>query len=197
MPQKSETQRTASAASARSADQAGMPGLLPTAAVVALSAVVCGAWLMSDAATAPKPEPGAQAVVSELAQVDDQDVTAALATMIDSANVMAQFKQRSGACPPPLAWVSVALAPGQPAATIRLRSGAYFSPVFNLSNVPVRVTIPYPAPYETGHGTLTAMDAGGAAIIALLPAWHVPAQTGDATRPVSWRIGARCKSPNG
>jgi len=152
---------------------------------------------MSDAATAAKPEAGAQAVVSELANVDDQDVTAALTTINDSAGFLAQSKQRAGGCPLPLAWVSVALAPGQPAATVRLRSGSYFSPVFNLSDVPVRVAIPYPAPYETGHGMLTAMDAGGAAIIALLPAWHVPAQTGDATRAVTWRIGNRCKPPNG
>jgi len=197
MTRNSETERPITTTGVRTIDQSRLPGLWPAATVVLLSGIVGWVWLMSGAGTATTPEAGAQAVVSELGQVDDRDVTGALTTMNGSNEFLAQFKQRTGACPLPLAWVSLALAPGQPATTIRLRSGTYFSPVFNLSNVPVRLAVPYPAPYETGHGTLTAMDVGGSAIIALLPAWHVSAQNGEATREVTWRIGSRCKPPNG
>jgi hypothetical protein len=143
------------------------------------------------------PERSAGAIVSDLAQVDDQDVTAALTTMSGSAAYLEQFKARAGGCPRPLAWVSLVRTTGEPAGTVRLRSGTYFSPTFNLSDMPVRVAIPYPGPYEAGRGVLMAMNAGGSAIIALLPAWHMSAQGGEGTREVTWRISDRCKQPDG
>ncbi|MGA9868046.1 MAG: hypothetical protein WBQ75_16600 [Acetobacteraceae bacterium] len=116
--------------------------------------------------------------------------------MNGSTAFLAQFRQRTGGCPRPLAWVSLGRAAAQPAGTVRLRSGTYFSPVFKLTDIPVRIAIPYPGPYETGHGTLMAMNAGGSAIVALVPAW-VSARGGEATREVTWHPSKRCKQPGG
>ena len=140
-----------------------MPGLWPVASVTVLSAILCSLWLMPDLAATPAPDNDAGAVGSELAPVDQQDIEGALTTMDGSPAALARFKERAGGCPVPLAWITVSPAAGQQKGTIRLRSGRYFSPDFVLSGVPVRIAIPYPAPYETGHGDLTVLHAGGSA----------------------------------
>ena len=117
--------------------------------------------------------------------------------MTGSDAAFAQYREgKDGNCRTPLAWVTLALPPGEPVSHIRLISGSYFSPVFNLSVTPIRVAIPFPAPYETGSGVLTAIDAGGAATISLLPTWRVSAQEGKTTRPVTWTPVKSC-SRNG
>ena len=80
---------------------------------------------------------------------------------------------------------------------VRLRSGSYFSPIFNLSDAPVRVAIPYPGPYEMGRGRLTVMVTSGDVVVALEPAWHVSAQNGQASHEVTWHARINCKQqPN-
>ena len=191
----SETRQSGATAGTQADKQASIPGLMPAMAIAILSGLVCWFGLLSGGASTT--EGGGEMVSSALAQVDDQDVTAALTTMSGSAAFLAQFKDRTKGCPLPLAWVSLVGAPGQPTGTVRLQSGSYFSPVFNVTDMPVRVAIPYPAPYEAGHGTLTALEAGGGALISLLPVWHVSAQAGGATHGVSWPVNSRCKQPNG
>ena len=192
-----ETEARRSTAGGQVDDQRGIPGVLPAAAVAMLSGVLCWIWLVSGAGTAMTSAGDAAAVASELAQVDDQDVGAALTTMEGPTAFLARFKSRTAGCPEPLAWVTVARAPGQPAGTVRLGSGTYFSPVFDLSDAPVRIAIPYPGPYDAGHGTLTVMSAGGRAMVALRPAWQVPTQGGAASREVIWHPSDRCKSSHG
>jgi hypothetical protein len=190
--QQHDAERVSTAAETRSEQ---VPGLLPAVVVATLSGV--GFWLfLTSAVTGELPRDAANATASELAVVDQRDAAAALATMDGSTEFLAQFKQQKNGCPHPLAWVSVARAPGQPAGTIRLRSGNYFSPIFTLSDVPARVAIPYPSPYETGHGTLVAMHDGGAAVIALSPPWQVTQGDGPA-RQVTWPIALRCKPSDG
>ncbi len=63
--------------------------------------------------------------------------------------------------------------------------------------MPMRVAIPYPEAYETGRGRLTALDAGGSAIISLFPAWQVSAREGMASRSVTWHPGKVCMQPHG
>jgi len=65
-----------------------------------------------------------------------------------------------------------------------------------VSAKPVRVAIPFPAPYETGHGALTAIDVGGSATISLLPSWRVSAQDGKTTRAVTWHPVKNCSLRN-
>jgi hypothetical protein len=162
-----------------------------------MSGIVCWIWLTSAGMTAAPPASGTATITSEVAQVADQDVTAALTTMNGSLSFLTQFRQRTGGCPLPLAWVSVARVPGQPSGTVRFRSGTYFPPVFDLSDIPQRVALPYPGPYETGHGALTVMNAGGGAIVALTPALQVSTQSSNATRAVTWPVNNRCRSPGG
>ena len=171
------------------------PGIGLTLAIAVISGVVCWFWLASGRAnprrtTAPN--------VSDLKEVGDRDITGALTTMSLSNAVLAQFREgKDGRCRRPLAWVTLVSAPGEPPGHIRLISGTYYSPVFEVSATPVRVALPFPAPYETGRGTLTAIDVGGSATISLLPAWHVSVQDGKTTRAVAWHPVKSCSLRNG
>lgn len=171
------------------------PGLWPCSGIALLSGTLC--WLTLTATLPAGAEPGPEGQLSELAPVEDRDIAAALATMAGSPAFLARFRPGSTACPSPLALVSVARAPGQPPQLIRLHSGGYFSPLFNLAEVPVRVAIPYPSPYQTGHGKLAVMGAAGGAIVTLLPPWRVPATSGEATHEVTWKRAKDCETPAG
>jgi hypothetical protein len=164
--------------------------------VAVLSGIASWFWLMSDIAMPSAAESGDWAV-SDLAEVGDQDVADALTTIDGSSAFRAKFTDGKNGCRQKLAWVSLVSAPGQPPARLRIKSGEYYSPIFTVSAAPVRVAIPYPGPYETGHGKLTAIDTGGSVMIALRPAWQVPAKDGQATRDVTWQAGKRCGPPNG
>jgi hypothetical protein len=135
--------------------------------------------------------------VSSLKEVEAQDIAPALTTMSLPNGSLVKYQDGKEGCRQPLAWVSLASAPGEPPGHIRLISGAYVSPVFEVSATPVRVAIPYPAPYETGRGMLTAVDVGGGVMVALLPAWRVSAQEGKVTRPVTWTPVKNCSVRNG
>jgi hypothetical protein len=136
--------------------------------------------------------------VSDLTEVDERDIADALITMSPSNAVLAEFRTgKDGSCRRPLAWVSLVSAPGEPPSRIRLISGTYYSPLFEVSTTPVRVALPFPAPYESGRGVLSAIDVGGSATIALLPAWRVSAQDGKTTRAVTWQPVQNCSTPNG
>jgi hypothetical protein len=66
-----------------------------------------------------------------------------------------------------------------------------------LSDVPVRVAIPYPGPYEMGRGTLMVMVTSGNVVVALQPAWRVSAQNGQVSHEVTWHPRINCKQqPN-
>ncbi|ACB96366.1 hypothetical protein [Beijerinckia indica] len=190
MTQDSEVQRSAP----RPKDRDTAPGIRLAAAIAAIFGIIYWYWLMSGGANPSSPSADG---TSELAVVKDQEMTAALTTMNGPNAFLAQFQKGKDGCRPPLAWVSLVLAPGQPPGNIRLISGDYVSPVFAVSTVPMRIAIPFPRPYETGNGTLTAIDIGGSTMIALLPAWHVSAQDGKVTRPVIWHPIKRCEQPNG
>jgi hypothetical protein len=159
-----------------------------------ISGVVCWFWLVSGRAN---PLQAAAPNVSELTEVEEADVTGALTTMSPSNAMLAEFqKKQDGSCRRPLAWVTLVSAPGESPSRIRLISGSYYSPLFEVSATPIRVALPFPAPYETGQGVLTAIDAGGSATISLLPAWRVSVQDGKTTRPVTWHPVKSCGPRN-
>jgi hypothetical protein len=191
MTQDTEARRSAPRRKNRSAP----PGIGLTIAIAVISGVVCWFWLASGRANPPNP---AAPNVSELTEVDEPDIADALTTMSSPNAVLAQFRQsQDGSCRRPIAWVSLVSAPGEPPSHIRLISGSYYSPNFEVSATPVRVAIPYPAPYETGHGVLTAIDVGGSATVALLPAWRVSAQDEKTSRAVIWHPVKSCNPRNG
>jgi hypothetical protein len=190
MTQDTETRR----AVPRKKNRGAAPGIALIIAITLISGVVCWFWLATGRANPLKPTtPNA----SDLTEVKEGELAGALTTMDVSNEVRAQFKEaKEGGCRRPLAWVSLVSAPGEPPGHLRLISGTYISPVFEVSATPVRVAIPFPAPYETGHGALTAIDVGGTATISLLPTWRISAQDGKTTHTVTWHPVKSC-SPNG
>ena len=139
---------------------------------------------------------GAADAAGTLAEVKPDEMAGALSTMDPSAADRAKLADRK-ACGTRLAWVSIVQAADQPAVRIRLRSGRYVSPLFTVGPQPVRIALPYPAPYATGHGTLGVFTVGGAAVVGLQPVWHVAASAGEVTRTVTWRPDAGCLGPDG
>jgi hypothetical protein len=133
-------------------NESNVPGLWASI----LTALLFGtlSWFLFNSEIRTANTEGSASERLELAQVDDQEIAPALNTMGGSRSFQTQFKQGQAGCPQPLAWVSLARAKPGPPMTIRLRSGNYISPTFNLAGAPVRVAIPYPAPYEIGQGTL-------------------------------------------
>jgi hypothetical protein len=190
-PQLQQTDSNAKRASYRDS----MPGALPAVAGVALSAALCWIWLGSVSDRTASATAGV--TVSELSEVDQQDIPGALTTIAGSTAFQAQFKDRPSECRQSLAWVSAAAAPGAKASAIRLKSGNYISPVFTLSTTPVRIAIPYPATYETGHGPLTIIGATNKVVIALTPPWRPPEGTAPATAEVHWAPIKSCGTSHG
>jgi hypothetical protein len=190
MTQDTEARRSAP----RRKNQGALPGIGLTTAIAVISGVVCWFWLASGRANPLKPT---APNVSDLTEVEEPEVAGALTTMNPSNTVRAQFREgKENGCRRPLAWVSLVSAPGEPPSRIRLISGTYYSPIYEVSAAPVRVALPFPAPYERGHGALTAIDVGGSATISLLPAWRVSAQDGKTTHAVTWHPVKSCSPRN-
>ena len=178
---------------AGAADRGAVPGLWPAAAMAVFSTALCLGWLMSADAVATGPATGAMRSESSMAEVAAPDLDAALATMDGSTGFLAQFKATAQGCRRKLAQLTLTGAAG---AKVRLRSGGYHSPEFVLTAAPVRVALPFPAPYEIGHGELEILHVG-AASVALLPPWLVPAPDGMARHEVTWLPGPGCEPPHG
>ena len=190
MTQDTEARRSAP----RRKNQSALPGMGLAIAIAVITGVVCWFRLASGRANPLKPT---APDVSDLTEVEEPEVAGALTTMNPSDTLRAPFREgKEGGCRRPLAWVSLVSAPGEPPGRIRLISGTYYSPVFEVSATPVRVAIPFPAPYETGRGTLTALDVGGSATISLLPAWRVSPQDGKTTHTVTWHPVKSCSPRN-
>ena len=141
-------------------------------------------------------EDGSAASTGRLAEVAPGEMAGALSTMDLPSADRARLADGK-ACRARLAWVSIVPAPGQHGVRIRLQSGHYFSPMFTLGEQPVRVALPYPAPYAAGHGTLGVFTVGGAGIVGLRPAWRVAASDGEARRAVTWQPDKGCSNPDG
>jgi hypothetical protein len=168
------------------------------AVVAALSGSAFWFWLNSAFAAAARPgvEPDVQA--SELDLVGEADIADALKTVGGTPALLDRFQSKDGSCPLPLAWVSIAGAPGQPPTSVRLRSGVYLSPAYKLTDVPVRVAVPFPAPYDIGKGQLSVLGTGATASIALTPPWQIAFnQSSTSVHNVTWRPIKRCTDGNG
>ncbi len=156
-----------------------------------LSGLACWFWLFPLlAGDQTKAEIGS--VASEIAEVSEADVAGALSTMSVPGSTAARLQKDNRDCGNRLAWVSLSSLNGEGVHRARLRSGNYFSPAFTVTQTPVRVAIPYPAPYESGHGTLTVVGADENLVVALSPAWHVVGKTPTAAHEVAWRPASNC-----
>ena len=169
-------------------DPARLPGGWQAVLIAALAALLAG-YLGRPGRDAPSAK--GRPDISRVAEVAPGDVPAALGTVSGTLRQLAELAKRDP-CGRRLAWVTVVRAPGQPSGRIRLRSGGYVSPAFDLMDEPVRVAIPFPAPYPTGRGTISVLGATTDAVVALAPSWHVMAQAGTETREVTWTPAAAC-----
>ena len=189
-----ETQSTAHDTD-RARSRGSVPGMWWLALATVLCAIGCWFWLIP-AVSSPTGNVATAPGDPVLAQVTDGVLTNAVATMNGTPDFFTRFKPGNRTCAEPLAWVMVSRRSGEMAGSIRIRSGTYISPLIEPSDVPVRVALPYPAPYETGRGTLSVLGSGARPIIALMPAWK-PYVSGMASVPVMWDVGKKCARANG
>lgn len=154
------------------------------------AAVLAGSfcWFKVLPELSPGPQTAAAGAISVLSEVASAELDDAVATLEPTSPVRTQARAMvDQGCPYHLAWVALSRPGDASPGTVRIVSGAYVSPLFLTGATPARVAIPYPAPYETGRGTLTMLDAGGPAVVALTPPVHVVSRAGGTTRTVTWQ----------
>jgi hypothetical protein len=133
------------------------------------------------------PAGDAEPILSSLAP---SDIPAALPTL-DPATSKAAVDDAK-ACKAPLGWVTLVKRPGSRGGMVRIRSGSYLSPPFQLTEAPQRIAIPYPAPYPTGRGVLSLIGDADEVWFYLTPGWFVPTLKGTASINVHWTPGNPC-----
>jgi hypothetical protein len=131
------------------------------------------------------------ASTSSLSVVAVADISAAAQT-IDPA-VSARLAAEAKNCTVPLAHLTIAKLPGASGGSIRIRSGDYVSPLFQITDVPQQVAIPYPQPYPLGHGAIGIEGTASGAVISLRPEWTLTTLNGSAVRNVVWKPGNPCQ----
>ena len=141
----------------------------------------------------PAPETGA--AVAVLAEVGEAELDGALSSMELPGRTLARLKDGKHDCAERLAFVTLSRPAGRPPAVVRVRSGQYFSPPFRLGDIPLRVAIPFPAPYLSGRGEISVLGALPGLAVALTPRWQVDSADSAAVHAVSWRPGAECARP--
>jgi hypothetical protein len=146
----------------------------------ALTAGVLG-WVASNTSTQ---------AASTLSTVPVTDIAAAAQT-IDPA-MAGQFADEAKSCKVPLAQLTIAKAPGASGGTIRIRSGNYLSPPFQLTDAPQRIAIPFPASYPVGHGEIGVEGNASGAMISLFPGWTIATVNDSAIHGVFWKTDNPC-----
>ena len=164
-----------------------LPGVWQAAGIAALSSLLFAVWDRSDAGSR------ALASISHLDAVTAAELPGALGTVDVSRDQLNRIKQEK-ACSVRLASVMIMRSSGEPDGRIRLQSGNYVSPAFALTATPVRIALPYPAPYAAGRGTISVVGTTEDAVVALTPPWHVLVKESRHTRPVSWIPTDGCRS---
>jgi hypothetical protein len=119
------------------------------------------------------------------------EIAAAMPTL-DPATLEAVADAKG--CKAPLAWVVLVRRAGAPMSSgmVRIRSGAYLSPAFHVTDVPQRIAIPYPASYPTGRGVLSLVGDASDLWFYLTPGWFIETLNGAASINVVWTPGNPC-----
>jgi hypothetical protein len=181
------TQQSAPAGSDQGQAQPPRRGLVPAAIAFVGGMLTVGTLvLVSNSSSEPASIPGASALVTVAAT----DIAAATPTIdpAAAAGLAAEAKD----CRVPLAQVTISKSPGTRGGIIRIRSGKYISPPFQVTDKPQRVAIPFPAPYATGHGVLSIDGNAGGVQISLFPAWNLQTLNGSAAHNVVWTPNKPC-----
>jgi hypothetical protein len=133
------------------------------------------------------PAGDAEPTLSALAPTD---IAIALPTLDPVTSKAAVEDAKS--CKAPLAWVTLVKRPGSRGGMVRISSGSYLSPPFQLADAPRRIAIPYPAPYPTGRGVLSLVGDADEVWFYLTPGWFVQILKGTASINVHWTPGNPC-----
>lgn len=77
---------------------------------------------------------------------------------------------------------------------LRVTSGAYTSPWYQLPKGPTTFVIPFPAPYEAGKGVLVVEGSAEHGFLSLTPSFalDLPSKT-SVTIPVIWNVNPQCR----
>lgn len=126
---------------------------------------------------------------SEVDQVAPADIDAA-APSFPRAEIGTHIEDAK-ACRVPLLFVTLVPRNGS-TGHVRIRSGDYWTPVIHLGTTPIRVALPYPAPYPTGIGTLAVEGDNAAFDIYLHPGWVGRTVQGTDTVHIWWRVRTPC-----
>jgi hypothetical protein len=160
-----------------------------------LSGLACWLWLLPQLTVALDPAPATADQSFQLSEVEEADLSDALSTMEIPAATAARVRADLRSCTLRLAWVSLLRGPGTEPESVRVRSGTYFSPLIPLPDTPVRVAIPYPAPYELGRGVISVLGVSTGLTVALTPPWRIAENATTATHPVLWTPNESCRRP--
>jgi hypothetical protein len=133
------------------------------------------------------PAGDAEPMLSALAPAD---IATALPTLDPATSKAAVEDAKS--CKAPLAWVTLVKRPRSRGGLVRINSGSYLSPPFQLTDAPQRIAIPYPAPYPTGRGVLSLVGDADEVWFYLTPGWFVQTLKGTASINVHWTPGNPC-----
>jgi hypothetical protein len=137
-----------------------------------------------------KPSGSAGDAEPTLSALAPTDITTALPTL-DPATSKAAVEDAKN-CKAPLAWVTLVKRPGSRGGMVRISSGTYLSPPFQLTDTPQRIAIPYPTPYPTGRGALSLVGDADEVWFYLTPGWFVETLKGTASINVHWTPGNPC-----
>ncbi len=102
-----------------------------------------------------------------ISSVEQADLDAASGTLTPA--VAGGLIDDAKHCRVPLASMTIAKGTAQAAGSIRIRSGSYVSPWFNLTDNVQRLAVPYPAAYGSGSGVIVVEGDASGAVVGLTP----------------------------
>jgi len=158
-------------------------GILITIIGALITGGIAGATV-SPGPVGGKPPGLAGSAEPSLSTLPPSDIPSALTTLDPATSKAAVDDAKS--CKAPLAWVTLAKPPGSRGGLVRIVSGAYLSPPYQLTDAPRRIAIPYPAPYPTGRGVLSLDGDADQVWFHLTPGWFVRSLRGTASINVHW-----------
>lgn len=97
-------------------------------------------------------------------------------------------------CQAPLVMMTLTKTPGAAGGLIRIRSGTYVSPQFQLSDTPQRIAVPFPAPYAARRGQMWVEGVASGVELTLFPTWTAPNLSGSGLINLIWDADKACAS---
>jgi hypothetical protein len=125
-----------------------------------------------------------------LSSVEQGDLDAAAGTL--NPAVAGGLIDEAKHCRVPLVSMTIAKGTAQAGGSIRIRSGNYVSPWFNVAEGVQRIAIPYPSPYGSGSGVLVVEGDAAGTILGLTPTKVMIDLPTAVSIPVVWRPKSPC-----